>query len=417
MRAVLRWTLRLCAITLALALALGIAAVFLVDADDVSAWLRARAAEALGEEFGAEVEIGSWRRAGGLTGEAEGVKIAIDGRPFAHVERVTARPAFPSLWPLALSIALDVHGFDARVGRGPDGRFDVDRLTLAADEEDEGEETFLTVTDVRFRVDGGRVRFEDLVDEPLVFTDIAGRGDVALAEVGEEALHLDRVEAHIGELGLVLSGALGLAGEQVLTADVGVAGTPARSLPRLAGVSPTLDLLAHASLTGTLEHPASDLHAESDGASLDAKTTLAATGSGDALLESSWRIARVDPARVFPDAPAGDLTGEGTVSFAPALGLGGLRGDGRRRASSVADVRLEQVTARATPAGDRLDFQVEAIAPAHAYAVTAVGALDLSGPEAMSAKAEIMLEDPSALPGALPEWLADSHLRGRLEVS
>src|SRR5262245_49217346 len=123
MRSILRWAFRLGAIASAIVLALGLGLVLFFGSEAGQTWLRQTAADALGDAFGAQVKIASWQRAGGLDVEAEGVAIEIDGRPFAVVDRVVARPAFPSLWPPALSIALEVSGFDARIGRGPDGRF------------------------------------------------------------------------------------------------------------------------------------------------------------------------------------------------------------------------------------------------------------------------------------------------------
>src|SRR5262245_54312933 len=416
MRSILGWALRLGAIATTLVLALGLAAALLLRTEMARTWLRETAADALGDAFGAQVRIASWRRAGGFAVEAEGVAIEIEGRPFAFVDRVVARPALPSLWPPALSIALEVSGFDARIGRGPDGRFDVERLTFGGDEEDT-EESNPTVTDVRFEVTRGTIRVEDVADEPLVFADVAGKGEVALAEVGAEALRLDRVDGRVGDLALAVNGTLGLGDEHDVTADVSVQGKLGDVLGRISGFPPALDLTARTAVSGTLENPVSELHAESGGASLDAKTTLATTDSGDTTIESSWQIARVDPARFVPDAPGGELTGEGTVSFAPALGLSGLRGEARLRDSTLADARFEQLALRTSAIDGRLEIQVDAAAPARAFSASAVGSLDPSAPNAFTAKGDFTLEDPRALPGALSEWFAASRLRGRFDVS
>ena len=415
MRSILGWALRLVAVASALVLALPLAAVFFLQTEAARAWLRDTAADALGEAFGARVEIADWKRAGGLGVEAEDIAIEIDGRPFAVVDRVVARPAFPSLWPPTLSIALEVSGFDARIGRGPDGRFDVERLTFGGEEDTE--ESGSTVTDVRFEVTRGTIRIEDVADEPLVFADVAGKGEVALEDVGAEELRLVRLGGRIGDLALAVSGALGLGDEQVVSAEVSAEGRPGEVLARVTGFPAALDLVARSTVSGTLERPVSELHAESGDAALDARTTLATTDSGDTAIESSWQIARVDPARFVPDAPAGELTGEGTVSFAPALGLAGLRGEARLHDSTLADTRFEQLALRTTAVDGRLEIQVDAAAPAGAYAASAVGTLDPNPPHAFTAKGDLTLEDASALPGALSEWLAASHLRGRFDVS
>ena len=126
MRRVLRWLVRT-AVGAILAVALiGAGALLWISSDAGRAWVRDAAARALGEAFGAEVRMASLERTGGLELEADRLDVTIDGRPFVTAGRVVARPAFPSLWPPVLSLALEVSDFEVRIGRGPDGRFDVD---------------------------------------------------------------------------------------------------------------------------------------------------------------------------------------------------------------------------------------------------------------------------------------------------